>query len=424
MIYLRPVLKDKGKGNLYSVKIRILQEGKPAYINTPYYLAKDEMRQKTGEVVKNPMAETINADLSARIADYRKKLINYGAMAETLSAIEIKRFLTKKVEKNRVEFFSTLQSHINELERDIKEAAEKGITLSDSRLVSYRNLLASMTKYVGTNEDGTPKSLLFTQIDVDWLKAYRKDFKKRGKEHDAWNKLKDIRALFNIVTGSKLLSKDYYPFDEFKVGTPPAKKKSRNITLDEFYKFLAHPPTNHYELKAYRVFLLNFYMMGINAKDLYYINNGLGEIRNDMVSLERAKTEVALQIKLEPEIKALMDKLRGEEKLFYFQETYQDHKGFGKEIGKKLKKRAKALGITPFTLTTSRYMWSTIASNECGISSEIIDLGLAHETKGSLAKKFYIEKQFKVLHKENRKLIDFVTEGIMDYITNEKKTAV
>lgn len=424
MIYIKPVLKDKGKGNLYSVKIRITLDRKPAYINTPYSLAKDEMKSATGEVVKNPMAETINADLTATIADYRKKLINYGPMIETLSVNEIKKFLTHKVEQNRVEFFSTLQAHINSLEKDIQEAKEKGITLSDSRLVSYQNLQASMMKYVGTYDDGTPKKLLFTQIDVDWLKAYKKDFKKRGKEHDAWNKLKDIRALFNIVTGSKLLSKDFYPFDEFKVGTPPAKKKSRNISIEEFYKFLAHPPTNPYELKAYRVFLLNFYMMGINAKDLYYINNGLGEIRNDIVSLERAKTDVTLQIKLEPEIKALMDKLRGEEKLFYFQENYRDHKSFGKEIGKKLKKRARDLGITPFTLTTSRYMWSTIASNECEISSEIIDLGLAHETKGSLAKKFYIEKQFKVLHKENRRLIDFVTEGIMDHITNEKKTAV
>jgi hypothetical protein len=81
----------------------------------------------------------------------------------------------------------------------------------------------------------------------------------------------------------------HYPFKRYKIGSAPLTKK-RNITIEQVkaIRDCETPKESRAEL-ARDLFMLSFYLCGMNAVDFYNLRKK--EIKNDRIEYNRAKTK-------------------------------------------------------------------------------------------------------------------------------------
>ncbi|MCL2597400.1 MAG: hypothetical protein FWD66_07040 [Paludibacter sp.] len=123
-------------------------------------------------------------------------------------------------------------------------------------------------------------------------------------------------------------------------------------------------------------------------------------ISNGYIVINRAKTDVPVSFKIQPEAQKIIDKYKGENYLLSPMDNYNNYINFEHKINKFLKK------IFPYiSIYWARHSWATIAA-EIDIPDTIIDLALGHKVQGM--KEIYINRNRKKIDEANRKVIDYV----------------
>lgn len=165
------------------------------------------------------------------------------------------------------------------------------------------------------------------------------------------------------------------------------------------------------------VFLLSFYLIGMNFADLYE----LLAIKDGRLEYERKKTRgrrqdrAFISIRIEPEAQELIEKYKDKsgERVFDFHRRYTTSHIFSSNVNKGLKNVAKLLKVAdnqkqPLTTYYARHTWATIARNKCGISKDDVDLALNHVDQGLKMADTYIAKDWSLIDKANRSVLDYL----------------
>ncbi|MCL2597873.1 MAG: hypothetical protein FWD66_09540 [Paludibacter sp.] len=145
-------------------------------------------------------------------------------------------------------------------------------------------------------------------------------------------------------------------------------------------------------------FLLSFYLCGLNMKDILFLKKE--NISNGNIVINRAKTNIPISFKIQPEAHKIIEKYKGKNYLLAPMDKYTNYIDFVRKISKFLKK------IFPYiSIYWARHTWATIAG-EIDIPDPIIDLALGHKVQGM--KEIYINRNRKKIDEANRKVIDYV----------------
>ena len=230
-----------------------------------------------------------------------------------------------------------------------------------------------------------------------------------------------IKSVFNDPIDEEITSE--YPFRRFKIKTTPTKK--RNISVDELRLLRDYPIKDEWQQKYRDIFMLCFYLRGINAADLFTLRHK--DIRLGRLNYIRAKTGKYYSVKIEPEAKAIMDKYKGKDFIIDIcdgaktqQEINEKYKGFLKRMGMGLKKigtykivgRGGKRELSPILPFVSQYWCRHTAAtlmSDLDVPFETIAASLGHE-HGKKVTNIYIEYNEKKVDEANRKLIDYVNE--------------
>jgi len=149
--------------------------------------------------------------------------------------------------------------------------------------------------------------------------------------------------------------------------------------------------------------MLSFYLIGINQIDLAYLTKD--NIKAGRLEYQRRKTGKHYSIKIEPEARKLIKKLRGDKYLVCLLERYVDYQSSIENMNKGLKKASKKAELDKQVSTYyCRHSWATIAS-KLDIPKETISAALGHEI-GSDTTAIYIEYDMNKVDQANRKVID------------------
>lgn len=157
--------------------------------------------------------------------------------------------------------------------------------------------------------------------------------------------------------------------------------------------------------------MLSFYLVGINLIDLYYLT----DYKSGRISYNRRKTSrrredgAFISIKVEPEAESLMEKYidTTRERALCFHKRYGNHTDFVKNVNIGLKQFAETIGLeAPITSYWARHSWATIARNDCGGCKDDINLALNHVDKGMAVTDIFIAKDWSIIDRANRKVID------------------
>lgn len=396
-----------GQGE-FPIKLRITHHSKSVHINLDVRVAADQWDGK--EIINHPRSKALNDYLTTQMALAEATLLKYKLTSniEKLTANQLKSIIENNgedvYEKKGTKFLEYYQAKAEECKR------------TNTRL-SYDSAIKRMMLYdplLGTRK--------FEDIDEEYLRKMDKAWEDAGLTTNSRAVyMRNIRAVFNDAIDDRLT--DAYPFRRFSIKKAPTKK--RNLSVEELRLLRDYTILNEFQEKYRDIFMLCFYMRGINMVDLLALKKS--NIRAGRINYVRSKTGKFYSVKIEPEMQKIINRYKGQEYLLDVcdgaknqQEYEAKYKGFLQRMDRGLKRIGpyvrKGLGgkkhITALFSDISQYWCRHTTATlmaELGYSNEIIACSLGHEF-GIKTTNIYIEYKQSEVDAANRKLIDYVNE--------------
>ena len=119
------------------------------------------------------------------------------------------------------------------------------------------------------------------------------------------------------------IDKAYLVSFDFKMKTEPTRKRSLSV---KELRTLRDYPVEEWQEQYRDIFILMFYLIGINAVDL--LNAPRRALRNGRLEYIRAKTHKSYSIKVEPEAMEIIEKYYGETHLLNIMDNRSNYKAW------------------------------------------------------------------------------------------------
>lgn len=377
--------RHKSVDGLYPVVLRISQKSKDVSITTKYRIdikdwdSKLLIKKGCKSVVSVSSVNSILLDTRNKIEGLIERLTNDG-LIQDMTALEIKKIFVNAKRKDRLSF----ESYTAEF---IRNKAVSTIKL-------YNDTLVIIHKF-------RPAPILFSDINLRFLRDLEISMKERNNSANYISiHFRNIRAIFNSAINEDMVDPGLYPFRKFKIKSEKTRK--RNLSI-EYVRLIRSQTLSGVPEIAANIFLLQFYLIGINLKDLTHLK--YSNIVDGRLEFRRMKTGTDYSIKLEPEAVSIFEKYRGERLLLnLLEKNYSVYENCRKEINKKLKKVAELCNI-PEKISTyyARHSWATIA-HSLGYSVDEIAKCLGH-ADGRVTD-IYINFDRELIDRINRRVID------------------
>jgi len=252
----------------------------------------------------------------------------------------------------------------------------------------------------------------FESMDKSWLENFEAWMAKTMKVNAYAIHLRNIRSVFNYAIDEEYTT--LYPFRRFSIKKEETRKRS--LTAEQL-RLLRDYPCEEYQIRYRDMFMLMFYLIGVNAADLF--NAKHSALVNGRFEYKRAKTGKLYSIKVEPEAQAIIEKYKGKDYLLNIMDDYGNYKDFLHRMGIGLKQigetERKGLGgkksrnplFPDLSSYWARHTWATVAA-ELDVPKEVIAHALGHSWANSTTTDIYIRFDMKKVDEANRKVIDYV----------------
>ena len=372
------------KDNTYPIMLRLTKSGKRKYVSLGV-----SVRECNWDFNKNipkrncPDRDTILSIIESRSAEYRAQINEFKVENKDYTLDN----LVKRVENpmsNHQTIGEFLDKHIEYLKSMNRNGYAKTFVELRSSMLGYSKSL----------------DIYFSDIDLTWLKGYEVHLRNRNHAVNSIGiRFRTLRALFNYAITCKVVKKDYYPFDDFKVSKIWEQTQKRAITKEEIKKIAAldtktittyHCP--YLEL-AKDLFMFSYLSAGINFTDMAKLT--YGNILNGRISYYRQKTKKLITFQLQPMATEIVEKYskknaRPNDYIFPIldrkvhktdiQMRDRIHKSL-RATNNALRKIGEKLEL-PIDLTTyvARHSFATVLKRS-GVSTSIISESLGHSSE-------------------------------------------
>lgn len=300
-------------------------------------------------------------------------------------------------------------------------AREDAARLLESGRVGTGNLritmVRSIERYIGEN------TLDVGQVTARWLNSYV-----------AWltaqpaigNRVKGTRAASLYIAQLKAVynkakrefndeesGKLRIPFNPFArmEKLPVCAPAHRALTVQQLRALMLQPDDGTRAQLARDVFMLSFFLVGMNAADLYECAADV----DGKITYERKKTRTRradraeMTVTIPDEAKLLVEHYRGRKgRLFRFSEMYSSTNNFNRALNLGLKQIGEVIGVENLQFYAARHTWATLAVNDVGVDKYTVHQALNHVDGKTAVTDIYIRKSWDKVDRANRAVIDYV----------------
>lgn len=372
----------------FSVRILVNNNGKRFYFSTGITCKKAPVGWEFDKTEKSHAVKTKNL---IRIMTQCQEwaLDNPRATSEEAKAAMTEIATGKQIKRNdNVKVFT---DYLNDF---MKEKRTK------STQIVYRTTLNKIKSF--------DPNATFETMDRHWLERFEAHLRSEGCSTNYISiQLRNIRAVFNFAIDEGLTVN--YPFRKYKIKQEQTEK--RNLTAEQL-RALRDLPLDGYMAEYRDMFLLMFYLIGINAADLFTLSHG--DYRDGRIHYRRSKTGTLYSVKVEPEAKAIIERYKGEKHLLCPLDRYNDHRDYLHHLNDALKRMGQTYrngvgwsGEPLFPSLSSywsRHTWATLAAS-LDIPLDVISLALGHSF-GNRVTQIYIEWSKSKVDDANRKVLN------------------
>jgi len=263
------------------------------------------------------------------------------------------------------------------------------------------------------------EKLDMSQISYPFLVRFEKYLRRKGVRNGISNYMRYFRSLFNKARDyyndedSGIIVIPNYPFRKYQIPKPKLRTREHYLTVKELKKLINYVPENSGEQFAKDMFLLMFYLIGIETKDLFFLNKP----RKGRIYYDRYKTGKEYSIKLEPEALEIINRYKGKDSLLDISDRFKLHESLTRKINNYLhgEKHHNISGIFKklkiekrVTTKWARHTWATIARNDCRIDKDDVALCLGHEDADNKVTDIYIRYDYSIIDESNRKVLNLI----------------
>lgn len=381
-------------GKTAPIKIRFSFKGTPIMIVTGIRVLPQQWDGTKHVIVNHPQRRKLNEFLQVKFTQVSSQYLELETTKKLngYSPKELKAVLSGKSIASRDNFLAYY-------EQFTETKSTKGTQNA------YKNALARLKAF-----DSELSSRTFDDLNLDYIKRFDAFMALTNCKNSRNGHHRRIRAVLNEAIDNELTNN--YPYRKFKLKSEPTRKRA--LSVEELRMLRDYPVTKAQE-KYRDIFLLSFYLIGINAVDL--INAPKEALHNGRIDFTRAKTHKPYSIKVEPEAMAIIQKYRGTEHLLCIMDECTDYTSWLHRMNDSIKSigsfTRSGLGgkknISPIlpqvTYYWARHTWASIAS-ELDIPKETIAAGLGHGNNSITD--IYIKYDYRKVDAANRKIIDYV----------------
>lgn len=414
----------------WNVKIRIWHNSKSAYIDTIHFVGKKQVGNKSKTSTSLVIKDDFVLDLVAPVlAKYRKWISEHESSVESMTAGELRDALLnsdKPVESiDKIDFIDFSYGHIERMKKAGKESSTRTLVTVINSLVDYfkRDIIdVSEIRYSFLMDYELylkgDREMLRKNHNGEMIASKQKGLSK-GSLH---NHMRDLRLLFNAARNyfndedSGVIKIKHYPFKKYKVGKPPITA-NRNRSVEEIIKIRdCNPDPGSRGEQARDLFMLSFYMCGMNAADMFELNETVGS----RVEYRRSKTrsrrtdEAFISIKVTDEAEPLLEKYAGK-----LQVRYSATSGLNSALDKGLKVISELTGIADIDFYDARHSVGDLARNVCGYSKSDVGEALNHYEDETRVTDTYISKSWDLIDRMQESVVSLIRSTSFDVVQTE-----
>ncbi|AVM53287.1 site-specific recombinase XerD [Bacteroides zoogleoformans] len=398
-------LKQDGTTN---IKIRIYHNGVSQYIPTEYYV-KPELMGNDGNIVSSSEeGEALNYELTELIQKYRGAYIKLGmSRTSKMSCAELKEEIVK---------LANPESEIIDFVAFSREIISK--TVKRKTAVWYESSLNAFIRFYGSDRIDV-KDVRAKKLE-DWM-TYLANSKVNGSERlmepgTINNYMRGIRALYNrarMFYNNEDFDIIKIPGNPFvKIRIPEYRRKRKNLKVEDIVRISRSNFDRERTNIARDIFMVQFYLMGINLNDLFNIRRevyGRIEYERSKVNTVKDTAKVMLSVRIEPECREILRKYSNGSFLSFIRDRYTNYDNFLKAVNKELKVISSELNLgVPLSTNWARHSWASIARNKAGISKADVDFCLGHVSNEYKMADIYIETDYSICDRANRAVLDLM----------------
>lgn len=291
------------------------------------------------------------------------------------------------------------ENNIDSIRRGIGEILGK--TSNDNTLIYHLKRLISSKRhpstkriYLCTLRKIEALDMNTSDIDIKWLRRFEGKCLETMSVNGCKVHMQVLRHLCNRMVEEGVLQKS--PFQRFRIQSEPTVHRS--LERDDLIA-LRDMETTKAKGRYRDIFMLSFYLMGINLRDLVSLRKE--DMKGDRITYRRSKTKKIYNIKVEPEALHLINIYRGEKLLLNFMEGKRKYYSFRGDVNWGLGCLRKGLSIY-----WARHTWATLAF-KAGVRKEVISKALGHSF-GVRITDTYIEYDQEETDEANRKVLDYI----------------
>ena len=390
----------------YNIKIRIIHNQRKRYLATPWFVTKDDLTRSLK--IKNQKYIDLTDGL---IRSYRDRCDRLGTRIGSMSVDDLVIYIKGPAEDSwDLDIVDYARQHITHLEQTGHEGNAK----------TYRIAINNLVKFAGRDK------VSVREITVNFLKSWATWIQSECNvttNFASRNYLSSLRAIHNMAKkefndeDAGIIRIPNSPFSHFDMPKPPTPEK-RALSLEKMRQLVKLPYTDSLYIGTNRrnfaldAFILSFALVGMNAVDLYFCT----DCKDGRITYERIKTRkrradrAKISIKIQPEIKALVEKYKDPsgERVFRFHRMYSSMSTFNNALRFGLKKVADALELEELEFYAARHTWATLAQNKAGIDKWTVHTALNHVDENTRITDTYIKKSWEPIDKANRKVLNLV----------------
>lgn len=425
------IYNNKKSNGTWQVYIRLTHKRKVKYLPQDKYVGYKDLNNKHQIISRNTLDWC-----HAQEKKYSKILDQYGDLAQ-YTVDELADYLVDTTES--IDFIANALQHIKKI-RPVQPKSADLYTSTVRLLIKFHGKLtihASLIPEELIKKTKLPISMI-TKDFLEKLEVYLTTMdlsKPRGKNYKATEKperigqayttiahhMRNIRTLHNAIKGMynkedlNIIRIPYSPFKAYKIPEMNIPVH-RHLCINDILRIKSYKTKYKREMMGRDVFMMIFYLAGINTIDLYEMTKR----EEDILIYNRAKTDgprkdkALMMIRIQPELERMMGVYQGKERIFDFYSRYVNATSFVTNVNKALHKIGEELQLKlpegkPLTTYFARHSWAQIAV-QADISTDVVDMALDHflKDKSGQSLKHYVKIDYEKINTANRVVLDLL----------------